>query len=738
MLTSPTKMDPAQTMVASIPAKQKKKDRKPQPPRPHIVVEYKGEINLERVEQAEVDMDKLVDKFENITAQVLPPNEVGMIKKRKLEADLLLLIENMRDLMWTTVKGDKRELDVIFGGECVRIGKVFYLMEQLGEVLTQIVLGDSRWANLREVANVVKEVLESMGHFKAWRPDQVCESSSSSDEEVTEEERQRRYVNKLLKIVPKRTLADFATIDDITTVEDLLNIKVDMKYQYRDWMIWMVHRVFLNDPTLSELNFMSMTMPLPSVEKRVAPKLCKSLAHNTYLKQLYLQNSGLQSAEAELLGKSLKANKTLIDLNIEGNFVDVSAMILLASSLAENRALEVFRIAGQQVECNANRGLGQKFEETLGTAIMRNDSILKIGADLYNSNWRDVLDRKLIRNNDRKKRMERKKLNSAKLSAQDPGLFATYSIVDAQGKKIMRESSGSTTNYDVRETTVSNTGRETVLSVSAPAAQETIAPTSSTRLETSDGRSTFVNEANGHVVKIDPDIDSQPEESVGACKSQSQQMTACMDIALPEVDEVTVVSGMDAPEIDAGVTDCQASGADGTAKTEMALDTSQKAFDTEATLDAGGERVAYTDNSVKKIEHEGEESEINATGVSKDDALVEVDVSKESDDAGKNETAHMSQLASRGNMSEIDSTDQSRFAASPERLSPTATFEEEPQDSTLVNALTDIPQGKSVSEAGYGENESDEGVSLSADGETDKGQGSPLVRKLSVLSEGGA
>ena len=42
-------------------------------------------------------------------------------------------------------------------------------------------------------------------------------------------------------------------------------------------MIWMVHRVYLNDPTLKELNFSGMQMPRPHDCLVIAPKLAKSL-----------------------------------------------------------------------------------------------------------------------------------------------------------------------------------------------------------------------------------------------------------------------------------------------------------------------------------------------------------------------------------------------------------------------------------------------------------------------------
>ena len=33
---------------------------------------------------------------------------------------------------------------------------------------------------------------------------------------------------------------DWKNIDDITTIEECLALKVDAKYQFTDWMVWMV------------------------------------------------------------------------------------------------------------------------------------------------------------------------------------------------------------------------------------------------------------------------------------------------------------------------------------------------------------------------------------------------------------------------------------------------------------------------------------------------------------------
>ena len=45
----------------------------------------------------------------------------------------------------------------------------------------------------------------------------------------------------------------------------------------------MVHRAWLNDPELTVFDFDHLHMPLPHLEPRIAPKLCKAMGHNTHI-----------------------------------------------------------------------------------------------------------------------------------------------------------------------------------------------------------------------------------------------------------------------------------------------------------------------------------------------------------------------------------------------------------------------------------------------------------------------
>merc|ERR1719453_443632 len=109
----------------------------------------------------------------------------------------------------------------------------------------------------------------------------------------------------------------------------------------------MVHRAYLNDPTLTVLDFTNLPMPNPislspaGLDARaalVAPKLVKAIATNTYISNLSLSFSNLQSAEGRVLGESIKLNDSLRILNIDSNMLAPADMNIIMQGLAANRS----------------------------------------------------------------------------------------------------------------------------------------------------------------------------------------------------------------------------------------------------------------------------------------------------------------------------------------------------------------------------------------------------------------
>jgi len=88
-------------------------------------------------------------------------------------------------------------------------------------------------------------------------------------------------------------------------------------------MLFMVHKVYMNDPEVTSLSFENMDM---KDDPRIAKKLVQGLHFNTHLTELNLSNSQLKATEGVPLGEALKDNKTLTVLNVESSFLDVPGL----------------------------------------------------------------------------------------------------------------------------------------------------------------------------------------------------------------------------------------------------------------------------------------------------------------------------------------------------------------------------------------------------------------------------
>merc|ERR550532_2571819 len=127
-------------------------------------------------------------------------------------------------------------------------------------------------------------------------------------------------------------------------------------------MIWMVHRVHLNDPSLDALDFNNLQMPHPLRSDGVkdpraallAPKLVKAMASNTFITNLKLANCNLQGAEGRELGEALKKNTTIRRLNIDSNMLAPADLEAVIQGLKENTTIEEFRCNNQLI-CDIGR-----------------------------------------------------------------------------------------------------------------------------------------------------------------------------------------------------------------------------------------------------------------------------------------------------------------------------------------------------------------------------------------------
>ncbi|CAE6914870.1 Tmod2 [Symbiodinium natans] len=199
-----------------------------------------------------------------------------------------------------------------------------------------------------------------------------------------------------------------AKIEAIEDISEMVEEPAKAK-SFGDWMIWMVHRAHLDDPSLTDFDFSNLHMPRGDLEERIAPKLAKAMARNTHIQKLSLVNSNLQKAEGMVLAESLKTNKTLLHLNLENNCLDSAAVKELATNLSENPSskIETLRVAQQKQVGNS---FGRPVEEAFGHLLEKNEAILRLGFVCSDAHWRNLIDRAVLRNNDFARRRRRRNM----------------------------------------------------------------------------------------------------------------------------------------------------------------------------------------------------------------------------------------------------------------------------------------------------------------------------------------
>jgi hypothetical protein len=233
---------------------------------------------------------------------------------------------------------------------------------------------------------------------------------------------------------------DFATrLEACSNVADILP-EPSRNLAFGDWMIWMVHRAWLNDPALVELDFSNMHMPPPHVEPRIAPKLMAAVSWNTHIEVLCLSNANLQRSQGVELAQALQGNTTLRSLNIESNCLDSTAVREIALAIRGNKdcPIESLYLAHQK---QAGMFFGRPTEEALGRMMQSNETIVKLGLECDDAHWRNVIDRALLRNGDF---MRRRLQQKAQDQDEDvtPAKELTIGAIMLCGIPVLRPASG--------------------------------------------------------------------------------------------------------------------------------------------------------------------------------------------------------------------------------------------------------------------------------------------------------
>lgn len=181
---------------------------------------------------------------------------------------------------------------------------------------------------------------------------------------------------------------------------------------FGDWMIWMVHRAWLNDPALTDFNFNSAHMPAPHLEPRIAPKLMKAMSTNSHIEVLSLSNANVQKSTALELADALRQNCTLRTLNLEANCLDSNCIREVALGIRDNSATQLEHVRLQHQK-NMGRVFGRPTEEAVGQMMQRNETLVKLGFECQDAHWRNIIDRALVRNNDFSRRRQQQAISNA-------------------------------------------------------------------------------------------------------------------------------------------------------------------------------------------------------------------------------------------------------------------------------------------------------------------------------------
>lgn len=390
------------------------------------------------------------------------------VKLPKAELDLLKTFEDARDMMNDMLKktsGDRQKLADFFGGDCTRIGRVQVCLDNADGELSAMNADDQRLKTAREACNSVEKVLDDMGlGFKlqeaikeevviverrrtsidvsavamAAAAFQADESQSlamqmaalaMAEAEAAPAEAppapapapapaaeapkkvnrvEAEWQGKVTEDLIERILACTVPEELQAFAEEVTAAK---QAKMGNWMIWMVHRAHLNDPTLKKFDFTNLKMPAGDLEPRISPKFALAMEENTYIEDLILACSNLQGTEAACLAVSLRSNKTLLKLNIDSNALQALELESIANGVGFAQTLT-------EIRCN-NVSQGRQVYEAIANCVKANTFIVKVGLEIKDPHFRGQIDGQITRNNDnaRKRRVEAKKAAEAKAKA---------------------------------------------------------------------------------------------------------------------------------------------------------------------------------------------------------------------------------------------------------------------------------------------------------------------------------
>ena len=132
--------------------------------------------------------------------------------------------------------------------------------------------------------------------------------------------------------------------------------------------------------------------------------LIRAFSHNTFVENVQLVNTGINTEGGKELGNLLRSNTSITNLNIETNKIGPEGVHAIADALAENKTLKEIRLTNQHQQ------MGFAVETHLMKCVEQNSTLVKCTASLNQQNVRNGIDRQVSRNKEeaRKARMAAK------------------------------------------------------------------------------------------------------------------------------------------------------------------------------------------------------------------------------------------------------------------------------------------------------------------------------------------
>lgn len=349
------------------------------------------------------------------------------VKLPKAEIELLEQILATRDAL-AAMLGDKTSLPV----EISVLARVRVVLESVK--LSQANQSDARLTSCMAVLASCETVLKNSGAGgkTVAQLEKELEDALEKEKRALSERRSSVRLKDVQEAVSvamriKKMIATQEARRDMipgiveeTDLASLLSKEPSKRDALAAWMIWMVHRVHLNDPSLNALDFSNLQMPHPVRTDGVkdpraallAPKLVKALASNTFITNLKLANCNLQGAEGVELGEALKKNKTVRWLNIDSNMLAPADLEAVIQGLKENTAIENFS-CNNQLMGDIGRSNCPALERLL-EAVQTNTRIVKVGLHIQEAHFNNEISKQLMKNN------QEAKAHNKRLASESP------------------------------------------------------------------------------------------------------------------------------------------------------------------------------------------------------------------------------------------------------------------------------------------------------------------------------